>query len=348
MPTLLGHLVNFASFWTQGELLCTQGLAHLLREHEPAQKAFERDVSSRAGVSLPTDLRWSAEERQDDGGRPDLEACAGERPVIKIEAKIGAAISEGQVRSYLSDLHVRGAGGVFLIVVPEWRVADMQAWLSETLHLSGPPSWRPADYSGVTLDVLSWEEVIKVLKIGVGTDPCLYDVRQLEEMYRQLSRNNVRPFASEEEIREWRERESCYFALFDGLTRRLGVTYQNGTPRTSSEVLERDPTGTESRLFQQRYFGIRLGDKTPCFSIGVRDPFEGTSTPLWLRFHHETPCFALIHDRLRAASLRSPFIVSGRQVWIALEVPKDAHHDEMLDGLCKQVEEIVEVAYKPL
>jgi len=30
MRTLLGHLAQFASFHSQGELLCTQGLAYLL------------------------------------------------------------------------------------------------------------------------------------------------------------------------------------------------------------------------------------------------------------------------------------------------------------------------------
>lgn len=36
MGTLLGRLAQFASFTTQGELLCTQGLAHLL-QHPDAQ-----------------------------------------------------------------------------------------------------------------------------------------------------------------------------------------------------------------------------------------------------------------------------------------------------------------------
>jgi hypothetical protein len=39
-PTLLGYLARFSSFSTQSEVLCTQGLAYLLREHADARSAL--------------------------------------------------------------------------------------------------------------------------------------------------------------------------------------------------------------------------------------------------------------------------------------------------------------------
>lgn len=77
MKRLLGHLAQFDSFFSQGELLCTQGLTHLLREHSEARSALAAEIGSRSGVSPQDDLTWRAEAYQDhDGGRPDLEGCA--------------------------------------------------------------------------------------------------------------------------------------------------------------------------------------------------------------------------------------------------------------------------------
>ena len=94
MPTLLGHLAQFASLSSQGEFLCTQGLPHLLGEHADASAALATELTARTGVDLPHDLTWLAEPPQSDGGRPDLEARLGAIPIVKIEAKLDAAFSQ--------------------------------------------------------------------------------------------------------------------------------------------------------------------------------------------------------------------------------------------------------------
>jgi hypothetical protein len=45
--TLLGYLARFASFSAQSEVLCTQGLAYLLQEHEEARTALAGEVEER-------------------------------------------------------------------------------------------------------------------------------------------------------------------------------------------------------------------------------------------------------------------------------------------------------------
>ena len=66
-PTLLGHLAQFGSFCTQAELLCTQGLAYLLRTHEDARLALAAEVEARTGAKIGHQLSWHAEALQDDG-----------------------------------------------------------------------------------------------------------------------------------------------------------------------------------------------------------------------------------------------------------------------------------------
>ncbi len=62
--TLLGHLARFGSFSTQSELLCTQGLAYLLREHHNARSALASEVRARTGVEIGAALTWLPEPVQ--------------------------------------------------------------------------------------------------------------------------------------------------------------------------------------------------------------------------------------------------------------------------------------------
>lgn len=79
MRRLLTHLAQFGSFYSQAELLCTQGLTYLL-ENPDARVAFRDFISNRAGYQLSTELEWRAEVRQQDGGRADLETESVRRP----------------------------------------------------------------------------------------------------------------------------------------------------------------------------------------------------------------------------------------------------------------------------
>jgi hypothetical protein len=53
--------------------------------------------------TLGPDLTWRAEVGQQDRGRTDVEACAADgKPVVKIEAKLGAALGEGRTEQIAS------------------------------------------------------------------------------------------------------------------------------------------------------------------------------------------------------------------------------------------------------
>ena len=107
---ILGHLAQFASFAAEYEVLCTQGLVHLLDEPK-ARACFAREIRLSAGVEVPNDLLWRAEVLQADGGRPDLEGITRNGvPLVKVEAKLGAPFSRGQLRSYVEDLAEGGSG----------------------------------------------------------------------------------------------------------------------------------------------------------------------------------------------------------------------------------------------
>ena len=130
MRTLLGHLSQLGSFSTQGEVLCTQGLAHLLREHPDARSAFASEIAAVTGLRIDDDLAWRAEARQElDQGRPDLEArTADGMPTVKVEAKL-ANPRYAQVRQSLAEIGF--FSGTELLSTYAAQGHQMDAWLAD-------------------------------------------------------------------------------------------------------------------------------------------------------------------------------------------------------------------------
>lgn len=337
MRQLMGHLAQFSSLSKQGELLCTQGLAYLLQNPD-ARKRFGDQISTAVGRTVNSNLTWRAEVRQKDGARPDLEGCTADgKLVVKIEAKLGAAFGEGQLTSYLGDLQENSDYGLLLVLVPLHRAAEMTASVSSAFALTGNGPWQLGDTSDFSVAVIYWEEVLDALG-AVRSEPFRGDRAQFEAMYRVLKGYDLEPLRSVSELLAWREREEVFVNLVDRVTRRLAQ---------QSRVL---PLGHEKDLndYQRRYVCRPLGAEQPCFSVGVRDPFAGHNTPIWMRFHRVTPKFSVIRERLVASGLSQKLIESGGHIWIQLDVPLDADGERLVDSLVEQAERVIEVAYQPL
>jgi hypothetical protein len=169
MPTLLGHLAQFATFTSQGEVLCTQGFGYLLSGYAEARQAFAEEISTRTGVTLGKDVAWFAERRQADGTRPDLEARNGEKPVAKIEAKLDAPFDHTQLRAYFGDLqgHLAGTGrtGLLAALVPRRREQAANDTLRAVFALTGESPWRVGGdgLATVAICVVTWDDVLACL-----------------------------------------------------------------------------------------------------------------------------------------------------------------------------------------
>jgi len=346
MGTLLGHLSQFGSFSTQGEVLCTQGLAHLLREHPDARSAFAAEIASVTGAKIGNDLTWRAEAHQElDRGRPDLEArTAGGVPTVKIEAKLGAALSPGQLRSYVGDLQGRSPESALLVLVPRSRTEEATDVVARAFSLYGLGPWRPTEYPDVAIAVVSWDDVLAALG-RCGSERLRSELEQFEAMYRVLRGDYIPTLAGPEELAEWRKRETDFVNLVDRVTRRL-TTHHRVYPM-SVEPLEQVPEGLEPKGYTRRYVCRPLGETESCFSIGTRDPFAGTVSPIWLRFNKTTGHFRDIRDRLDRSDLRPRLVPGAGHIWIPLDVPLGVDGRQMADALVVQAEEVVRIAYQP-
>lgn len=335
MRRLMSHLAQFSSLSKQGELLCTQGLAYLLQNPD-ARKSFGDHISKAAGRTVNSNLTWRAEARQKDGARPDLEGCTADgKLVVKIEAKLGAAFGEGQLSSYLGDLQESSDSGLLLVLVPRYRAVAMKASVSSASALTGDGPWQLGATSDFSVAVIDWEGVLDALG-AVRSELFRGDLAQFQAMYRVLKGYDIEPLGSVSELLAWRKREELFVNLVDRVTRRLAQ---------QSRVL---PMGKDPDDYQRRYVCLPLGAEQPCFSVGVRDPFAGHTTPIWLRFNSGTPKFSIIRERLVTSGLSQRLIECGGHIWIHLDVPLNADGERLVDSLVEQAERVIEVAYQPL
>ena len=158
-------------------------------------------------------------------------------------------------------------------------------------------------------------------------------------MYRVLSGDDILPLADEDDLRKWRAREEDFWIIVDRVTRRLTTKHQ-----TYPEQNERlTGVASDSEVSRHRFrYVCPLNDS--CLSIGVRDPFKGSATPIWMRFHGGTGNFVRIHQRIKAARVK--FYFTGGHVWIPLEVPFDVSGEQIIKALSEKAKEVMRVAYQ--
>ena len=352
METLLGHLAKFGSFSNQGEVLCTGGLAYLLKNYAEARSELASELAARAGIKVSDDLSWVSEARQDDTGRPDLEARTSDKtPIIKVEAKLDALFNATQFRSYVSDLQTRLQGrrleGLLLVLVPRARTNNATGVVKGEFGLDGAGPWRARDYPDVAIAVISWDDVLTALG-RVQHQGFRGELAQFEGMYRELSSYEIWPLAGPEELVKWRDRERDFVKLVDQVTKRL--TTQHGLYPMAIEPIEQDPKELEPRGYNRRYVCQPLRGVQSCFSIGASDPFEvrDPATPIWMRFHRKTGSFLDIRERIESSHLGRKRVTSAGHIWIPLYVPLDADSEQMVNALVAQANEVLKIAYAPM
>lgn len=336
MDKLLGYLAQFSSLSKQGELLCTQALAYLLRDAE-AERVFTEWIGSSTGRVVSSGLSWHAESRQDDRARPDLEGRAPDgRAVVKLEAKLGAPFGAGQLESYVSALCSRVDRGTFLIVVPKSRLQEVTAHVNRHFGMDGEGPWRlERDLAEIQCGVVTWEDLLDTL--GLVPSPAVgEDLRQFRSMYRVLNGDTMEPLTSDEDILGWRDRREWWERLVERASRVL-----------TSPAVRLAPFGEEpgAQRYWRRYVCRPVAGSESCYSLGIRDPFQGHQTPVWLRFHRLTAHFALIRSRLARSGSWSSVVESQGHLWFPLQVPINADADRMVRTLVEQVQPILLVAY---
>jgi len=276
MDRLLGHLAQFGSFSQQGELLCTQGLAYLLRDAE-GERVFTDLISRATGHSLGPGLSWQAEPRQEDQGRPDLEGRNAEgQPVVKIEAKLGAPFGQGQLESYVSALCAGGQGGTLLIVVPKSRLEEITGHASAHFGIAGAGPWRILrEAVEIPCSVVTWEDLLEALST-VASERFRDDLSQFRAMYRVFNGDDMEPLTSDEQVLAWRDREAWWGILVEHATRALTAPAIMYCPSAWNVGLSHTGGGTYAALCHRNIPAIASAQGTHSRITGRQYGFAST------------------------------------------------------------------------
>lgn len=341
--TLLGHLATMHAMASQGELLCTQGLAHVAN-HPAARDAFTRLLERAGGVDLPRDLVWRAEERQGDKGRPDLEAISGQTKWLKVEAKLGAPIGKEQLASFAGDLPDADRKFVVLLVPSKRRAEATRLAAQWSVVALAHERWRLKDVDR-PLALLTWEDVFEHLR-ATGCWPSGGDLDQLVGLYQSLNNLYVAPFAPEGDAD--RARDPDRIRVIDKVTRKLAEDEGQTVMPMASEALMDSHGGKIERTFVRRYVVRVIAGRTVSLAIGVRPPFDDHRTRVWARFRYDEPHFQEIQAKLIGRG--SPFedksrrMISERHLWLPLDLPHHQGAEDMANSLVAQIKEIWRVA----
>lgn len=335
---LLGRIAEFGWFTQQGEPAATQALKMLL-EDEPLKEAIVRELEDHTGVNLREVSYFVAEAVTEDGARPDLEGRNEKgQPLIVVEAKFGASLEQGQVRSYLAH-QARHLGttaqGVFVLLVPTSRVEEAKNVLSLAMQ---------NDVSSVVASptfILSWDHCIRLLEEAVAGLPDAADIKgdlvQFRAMCTTLGGLVIAPLGSVSFGDAWREREQDLRQLVQEVTEHF-VTPDIRWPMSSEDGYE-----------HRRYFPVRLPDGTvnsdASCSVGIATRFadEG-QTPFWLRYRRQTPDFELVKAHLSRSSYSPTIRTDDRHLWLPLEARPDAAGPELVQNLVAQISRILATA----
>ncbi len=191
-----GSLLSFlAQRLPQREVVASDGLAFLLQRSQAARSAVARFL----GI-----------EREDfdiegqfvsDEARPDIALLdpATRKPMGLIELKFWAALTDAQPLEYINKLEAAGGGPLCFVAPPERHVALWKELLDRAPGFVVRPGLRRVATRGqLTLQLVSWDELLAPMASVVGGSPIHADLEQLRGLIREFEAAEFRPFYLED------------------------------------------------------------------------------------------------------------------------------------------------------
>ncbi len=309
---LLGRIAREGWFTQMGEPATTKCLALMLHAEPRLHQATVTWLSKLTGADLGSVQYFHPESVHEDFGRPDLEGLdSDDRPVLIVEAKFGAELTEGQLASYLIDQQFRLDGGIgaLVVLVPESRMDYAETALAAAKEIANADSFPMAVTSwNAWLD--TWDNVID--QDSVDDFGLRSDLSQLRGLVRTMGGLIGLPYAPNPDA-DWRQWEQDLTTLVREFT--LEVNKDKGHSAGDLRIV----TG-ESRFTPARYVLAAPRPKKAVFLlVGLSSTRADLGkTPIWARLSRQyaAPVLGALHAHFPQAEEDE-----AGQFWIPLELP---------------------------
>lgn len=310
--TLLGRLAREGWFTQMGEPAATKCVALMAQDDERLHAATLRWLGELTGVDLSAVRLFVPERVHDDGARPDMEGLdSAGRPLVVVEAKFGAELTEGQLAAYLLDQQARLAGdaGVLVALMPDSRLDH-----AADLLTSAVKAMQSTTIATVAVSWDAWLDNWDAVLVNESPDDfgLRSDLHQLRGMVRTLGGLLGQPYAPNAEA-PWREWETDLATLVSEFTRE--VNEDDGYTAAGLPIQSRDPAFSPARYV----VAAHRDSKNVFLLVGLSSQRADLGeTPIWARLAHNDA--APVLSRLR------PLFPDGEedaygQFWIPLTLP---------------------------
>jgi hypothetical protein len=203
--SVLSHIV-LQRLPGETENVATEALAFILNRSDGARAGITKLLRGLA-PDLPN-LEFTTQTAI-DGGRPDLTASDGTTPLVHLESKFWAGLTENQPVTYLRDLATTARNrGVLLVIGPTSRTTSLWQELIRRLQIAdihwvetpSPPGVNRAVTTALrpTLAITAWPQLLTALELEATTDPTTQaDIAQLRALCQTSDQAAWKPLHAE-------------------------------------------------------------------------------------------------------------------------------------------------------
>jgi len=168
--SLLAHIVH--GYCSQVENIASDSLHFILENSPSVRKAFFSYLET-FRIDLPSSAKIRKQIQDVDRNQPDLSVYEDGKPLVYLEAKFGASLTDNQPVGYWNQLS-KNSNGLLLFIVPKRRVNDLWKELVDRLHSveadldeqENKVSLHHHPFLKI-MAITSWEELLDILVAGV-------------------------------------------------------------------------------------------------------------------------------------------------------------------------------------
>jgi len=345
--SLFGHLA--ARFSAHPENLAIEALNYILNSSVVAKQAFIHYITQ-ADITFASNLMFQTQVSGKDNAIPDLVGVDSiGRPVVIVEAKFWAGLTDNQPVTYLKRLP-SDANSIVLFIAPAQRFSTLWSELLRRCAISGFAATQQhtvgAEFligkidTNRMLGLVSWRGILAfMLRVldAEGQLAIVSDILQLQGLCERMDEKAFLPLRSEDLTADVGIRIGQFCQLVDDVTNRVVAEGYASVANLRASA----GSGWYGRYLTLQGHGCLLHFNASRWS-------ELRATPLWLRVKdREWKLTQRLRDALSSLEMEEPsrLLLIGDELLVPLYLPLGVEKDQVIEFLVRQVHEIASLLH---